>query len=68
MNDLRLSQEQKAAYEKEGYLIVKNFLTKDEVGLLYNIATGDDVLKNKAFDFNDQSGKRTKLTLWFTYP
>ena len=66
MNDLKLSTEQKAAYNDDGYLIVKNFLTKEEVGLLYNLATGDDVLKDKAFDFNDQSGKRTKLTLWFT--
>jgi hypothetical protein len=66
MNDLKLSTEQKAAYDRDGYLIVKNFLSKEEVGLLYNLATGDDVLKDKAFDFNDQSGKRTKLTLWFT--
>jgi ectoine hydroxylase-related dioxygenase (phytanoyl-CoA dioxygenase family) len=66
MKDLKLSSEQKAAYDKDGYLIVKDFLNKEEVGLLYGIATGDDVLKNKAFDFNDQAGKRTKLTLWFT--
>jgi ectoine hydroxylase-related dioxygenase (phytanoyl-CoA dioxygenase family) len=66
MKDLKLTAEQKAAYEKEGYVIVKGFLAKNEVGHLYDIATGDDVLKSKAFDFNDQSGKRTKLTLWFT--
>lgn len=66
MKDLKLTAEQKAAYEKDGYVIVKGFLAKDEVGHLYDIATGDDVLKSKAFDFNDQSGKRTKLTLWFT--
>lgn len=66
MKDLKLTTEQKAAYENDGYLIIKGFLTKEEVDLLYGIATGDDVLKSKAFDFNDQSGKRTKLTLWFT--
>lgn len=66
MKDLRLTTEQKAAYNQDGYLVVKGFLTSEEVGMLYHLATDDDVLKNKAFDFNDQSGKRTKLTLWFT--
>lgn len=66
MNNLTLTDAQKAQYEQEGYLIVKNFVSPDEATLLYNIATSDDVLKKKAFDFNDQSGKSTKLTLWFT--
>jgi ectoine hydroxylase-related dioxygenase (phytanoyl-CoA dioxygenase family) len=66
MNNLKLTDAQKAQYEKDGYLIVKNFVTPEEAQLLYNIATGDDVMKGKAFDFNDQTGKSTKLTLWFT--
>jgi ectoine hydroxylase-related dioxygenase (phytanoyl-CoA dioxygenase family) len=66
MNNLTLSDAQKAQYENDGYLIVKNFVSPEEATLLFNIATGDDVLKNKTFDFNDQSGKSTKLALWFT--
>ncbi|HEX6429206.1 MAG TPA: phytanoyl-CoA dioxygenase family protein [Niastella sp.] len=66
MNNLTLTDAQKAQYEKDGYLIVKNFVSPEEAKLLFNIATEDDVLKKKAFDFNDQSGKSTKLTLWFT--
>lgn len=66
MNNLKLTDAQKAQYEKDGYLIVKNFVTPEEAQLLYNIATCDDVMKGKAFDFNDQTGKSTKLTLWFT--
>jgi ectoine hydroxylase-related dioxygenase (phytanoyl-CoA dioxygenase family) len=66
MNNLTLTAAQKAQYEQDGYLIVKNFVSPEEAKLLYNIATEDDVLKKKAFDFNDQSGKSTKLTLWFT--
>ena len=54
MNNLKLTDAQKAQYEKDGYLIVKNFVTPEEAQLLYNIATGDDVMKGKAFDFNDQ--------------
>jgi ectoine hydroxylase-related dioxygenase (phytanoyl-CoA dioxygenase family) len=66
MNNLTLTDAQKAQYENDGYLIVKNFVSSEEATLLFNIATGDDVLKGKTFDFNDQSGKSTKLALWFT--
>ena len=61
-----LTPAQKAQYEKDGYLIVKNFLSKEETDLLYGLATGEDVFSSNAFDLNDQTGKRTKLTLWFT--
>ena len=62
----RLSASQKAQYDQDGYLIVRNFLNSEEVSLLYGLATGDTVLRNNAFEFKDQSGKHTKLTLWFT--
>ena len=61
-----LTASQKAQYDKDGYLIVKNFLDREEVDLLYGLATGDNVLRSNAFDLNDQTGKSTKLTLWFT--
>jgi ectoine hydroxylase-related dioxygenase (phytanoyl-CoA dioxygenase family) len=66
MPDNNLTASQKAQYDKDGYLIVKNFLDRDEVDLLYGLATGDNVLRSNAFDLNDQTGKSTKLTLWFT--
>jgi len=62
----RLSASQKAQYDQDGYLIVRNFLNPEEVSLLYGLATGDTVLRNNAFEFKDQNGKHTKLTLWFT--
>jgi ectoine hydroxylase-related dioxygenase (phytanoyl-CoA dioxygenase family) len=61
-----ISPEQKSQYERDGYLIVKNFLDNNEVDLLYGLASGDNTLRSHAFDLNDQSGKSTKLTLWFT--
>jgi phytanoyl-CoA hydroxylase len=36
------------------------------VDKLYGIATGDSTLQKHAFDLNDQAGKKTKLTLWYT--
>jgi ectoine hydroxylase-related dioxygenase (phytanoyl-CoA dioxygenase family) len=61
-----LTATQKAQYDNDGYLIIPNFLAQPEVDLLYNLATKDDILRSNAFDLNDQAGKRTKLTLWFT--
>jgi ectoine hydroxylase-related dioxygenase (phytanoyl-CoA dioxygenase family) len=66
MNNIKVSPSQKAQYDKDGYLIIRNFLDPEETALLYKHATSDDALLDNAWDFNDQSGKRTKLTLWFT--
>jgi ectoine hydroxylase-related dioxygenase (phytanoyl-CoA dioxygenase family) len=62
----QLSPQQIATYKKDGYVIVPDFLKEEEVNKLLAIATGDDTLRKHAFDLNDQSGKKTKLTLWYT--
>lgn len=66
MSNFQLTKENISAYKKDGYVIIKNFLQPDEVNKLYKIATGDDTLHKHAFDLNDQTGKKTKLTLWYT--
>ncbi len=66
MAHFQLTQQNILDYEKDGYVIIKNFLQTEEVDKLYSIATGDDALQKHAFDLNDQSGKKTKLTLWYT--
>jgi ectoine hydroxylase-related dioxygenase (phytanoyl-CoA dioxygenase family) len=65
MQDFQLTPQQVAAYHHDGYLIVRDFLSGPEVDKLYKIATADEVLLSHAFDLNDQSGKKTKLTLWY---
>ena len=60
-----INQTQKEAYHRDGYLIMPNLFSKEEIDLLYAVATDQSVV-NQAFDLNDQSGKKTKLTLWFT--
>lgn len=65
MAHFELTPEQIAAYNRDGYVIVQNFLTTAEVDKLYKIATGDEAVKKHAFDLNDQTGKKTKLTLWY---
>ena len=56
----------KEQYDRDGYLIRKGAFSSEEISLLYGLAVGDHVLRDNALDLNDQSGKRTKLTLWFT--
>jgi phytanoyl-CoA hydroxylase len=65
MKDFQLSEESRNDYNRDGYLIVRNFLSTPEVDKLYAIATGDITLRKHAFDLNDQTGKKTKLTLWY---
>lgn len=52
-------------FHRDGYVIRKQFFTKEEIDKLYRIAIGDEVIRENALDLNDQTGKKTKLTLWF---
>ncbi|WP_423148032.1 phytanoyl-CoA dioxygenase family protein [Rubrolithibacter danxiaensis] len=63
---LTLTQSQVDLYHKNGYFIVKQFCSKAEVEKLYKTALDDNAMQNNALDLNDQSGKKTKLSLWFT--
>jgi len=65
MKGFQLSHQRIESYHQDGFVIVKNFLAREEVNKLYSIATGDENLRQHAFDLNDQSGKKTKLTLWY---
>ena len=61
-----LTKEQVNTYERDGYVLVKNFCSKTEIEKLYGTAIQDDAMRKHALDLNDQSGKKTKLSLWFT--
>ena len=61
-----LSKEQIEAYHRDGYVIVKNFCSQMEVDKLYTTALADNAMEKNALDLNDQSGKKTRLSLWFT--
>src|SRR5688572_7574282 len=52
-------------FHQDGYVIVPGFFTRPEIDKLYSIAIGDTVIRDHAVDLNDQTGKKTKLTLWF---
>jgi ectoine hydroxylase-related dioxygenase (phytanoyl-CoA dioxygenase family) len=61
-----LSDEDTRSFHRDGYVIVRGFFSRPEIDKLYGIATGDTVMARNAVDLNDQTGKKTKLTLWFT--
>lgn len=60
-----LSTAEVQLFKQNGYVIVRDLFSKEEIRKLYDIATKDSVVKQNALDLNDQTGKKTKLTLWF---
>lgn len=62
----RLTPADVASFNRDGYLIVKQFFSKEETDKLYVIATADTVVKEHATNVTDSTGKNSKLTLWFT--
>jgi ectoine hydroxylase-related dioxygenase (phytanoyl-CoA dioxygenase family) len=61
-----LSEKQVKDFHQDGYITVKNFCSLQETDKLYQTATGDSSIRENALDLNDLSGKKTKLSLWFT--
>lgn len=61
-----LTESQRQQYQRDGFLILKGFCTAAEVSKLYQTALDDDAMRKNALDLNDLSGKKTRLSLWFT--
>ena len=57
-----LTESQILAYKQDGFIQVPHFFSPEEIDLLFQVATDESVV-NHAFDLNDQTGKKTKLTL-----
>jgi len=53
-------------YNQQGYIIIKGFCKPKEIAKLYQTALDDKAMQNNALDLNDQTGKKTRLSLWFT--
>ncbi len=66
MNDKKLTLEHKETFEKQGYLLMPAFFTKEEIDLLYGIAKDDAVISKKTYDRGDKEGLSTKLSLWYS--
>jgi ectoine hydroxylase-related dioxygenase (phytanoyl-CoA dioxygenase family) len=53
-------------YNRDGYIVVNSLFAQEEIDKLYKTALENSVMQKNAMDLNDQSGKKTKLSLWFT--
>lgn len=62
---MQFTKEHLDTYHRDGYVVVKNFFSEEEVGLLYEVATSDTLLQQKSYDRTDASGLKTKLALWY---
>lgn len=66
MSYFKLNEQQINAFNKDGYLIVRGGLTNEETIKLSGIALNDAIIKKNALDLNDSSGRKTRLTSWYT--
>ena len=66
MATVSLNNIQLETYKNDGYLVVKGLFSQEEIDKLYNSAIENAIMQKNAMDLNDQTGKKTKLTLWFT--
>ena len=66
MSFRKLSEDQIKSFHKDGYVVIKSFCNKQETDKLYVTAIEDSSITKNALDLNDLSGKKTKLSLWFT--
>jgi len=66
MQSKKLTESQVKDFHRDGYIVIKEFCTKQETDKLYATAVEDSILTKNALDLSDLSGKKTKLSLWFT--
>lgn len=66
MATISLNNTQLETYKNDGYLVVKGLFIQGEIDKLYNNAVENSIMQKNTMDLNDQTGKKTKLTLWFT--
>ena len=59
-----LTDEQVAAFQRDGYLFLEHFLDDEETRLLQQACRADSLLQQHAMAVKDASGRRTNLSLW----
>ncbi len=64
MSGVRIQDDQVRFFQKEGYLVVKELLSADEVELLRSAAVADKALDEHAFSVKDGEGGAARLALW----
>ena len=61
MNDYKFSEEQLAAYERDGFLILPGYFARADMDEMLEIARADRALMENANDRLDSTGKISRL-------
>ena len=56
--------EQRAQYERDGYVIVRGLFDAEEIGLMRFAMEQDPALRDSLYDRKDAEGKSTRMALW----
>ncbi len=64
MSKGKLTAQQIAAYHRDGYVIVRQLFSKEEIGLLSRAAKEDRALDQHSFSKDDGQGAKIRLSLW----
>ncbi len=59
-----LTPEDVAAFARDGYLIVRSFLTPGQIAALQDVVAHDGALRERAYAIDDGSGTKTEMALW----
>ena len=65
MNFKKFTKAHFELYQRDGYVIIREFFSPGEVGLLLETYKNDKLIKESAINVDDNSGLNTKLTLWY---
>jgi len=57
---------EKAAFDRDGYLLMPSFFKKEEIDKACQTAADDAVISKNMYDREDREGLRTKLSLWYS--
>jgi ectoine hydroxylase len=59
-----MTADQRAAYERDGYVIVRKLFDAEETGLLRRAMEVDPAVRDHVIDRRDQEGRSTRIALW----
>lgn len=59
-----IGEDEVAAFKRDGYLMIRGLFDEEEIRMMSVVARGDDAIQAHAYDVEDVSGNKTKLTLW----
>ncbi len=59
-----LNPEQRAAFERDGYVMVRKLFDPEEIAILRTAIEDDPALKASLYDRRDASGNATRMAIW----